>query len=113
MRTWATREPLGEIAYGWKKDAVAAAKPIDGRIVKCRMSPLSGDGWIILLGVSGAGHASELELVACDGRRIPVWEGSSLVLPHLIGLRGGTAKPHFEERWRRVMTEICDRRFGR
>ena len=30
MRNWTTREPLGEIAYGWKKEATAAAKAEGG-----------------------------------------------------------------------------------
>ena len=108
MRTWATTEVTGEIAYGWKKEAVAAANPLGAFVRHCHLSPLNGDGWIILLGVAGAGHASELTLVACDGRRIPEWEGSTLVLPHLIGLRGGTAKPQFTEAWRKVVAEICN-----
>lgn len=110
MRTWATTEPLGEIAYGWKKDAVAAAKPLGAFVRRCRMSPLSGDGWIVLLGVCGAGHVSELTIVACDGRQIPVWEGSSYAVPHLIGLRAGTAKPQFVEQWRQVASEIIQQK---
>lgn len=112
MLTWATCDALGEIAWGWKKQALAAAKPIGANVVRCDMGPLSGSAWIVLLGVRGTG-ASELDLVACDGRQIPVYVESRLVLPCLIGLRGGTPKPKWEEKWRLVTVEICNRRLGR
>ena len=112
MRQWATTDAIGEIAYGWKKDAVAAAKPIGGRVVRCRLSPLSGDGWVVLLGVEGV-VACELTLVACDGRRIPVLSSDPYCEPRLIGMRGGTPKPQFEEAWRKVKKDVFDLEMSR
>lgn len=112
MRHWATTDQLGEIAYGWKKHAVAAAKPIGGRVVRCRLGPLAGDAWIVLLGVQGVA-ACELTLVACDGRRIPVLSGNPYVMPQLIGLRGGTPKPQYEAGWRAVKQEVFEAEMNR
>lgn len=109
MRVWATTDALGEISYGWKKEAVKAAKPIGGNVVRCDMGPLHGQAWIVLLGVIGS-DAGEQWLVACDGRRIPVLVGSSLVVPYLIGLRGGTPKQKYADAWRRIQGEIYEQK---